>query len=104
VSANEYLVANLKEVAEAHDMDLVYSLQELCTDNGAMIAWMGWELMNAQQDVDIRGLKVQGLKSIPLGNYVDEVLIPHASQLKKVGNSKHTRSYELTHTKGTIVD
>lgn len=42
------------ESAEAHGMSLLYSEPKYCTDNAAMIAWMGWELMNAEQDVDIR--------------------------------------------------
>jgi hypothetical protein len=36
-----------------------------------MIAWMGWELKNAQQDVDIRGKVLNGLKKIPLGSYAE---------------------------------
>ena len=36
-----------------------------------MIAWMGWELMNAEQNVDIRDSNVQPMKRIPLGSYVE---------------------------------
>ena len=36
-----------------------------------MIAWMGWELINAEQDVSIKGKIVNGLKTIPLGSYVE---------------------------------
>ena len=36
-----------------------------------MIAWMGWELINAEQDVDIRDSTVQGIKKLPLGSYVE---------------------------------
>ncbi len=39
-----------------------------------MIAWMGWELMNAEQDVDIRDVQVHALKRIPLGSYVEGLL------------------------------
>ena len=39
-----------------------------------MIAWMGWELMNAEQDVDIRDVTVNALKKIPLGSYVEGML------------------------------
>jgi hypothetical protein len=36
-----------------------------------MIAWMGWELINAEQDVDIADRTVNALKRIPLGSYVE---------------------------------
>ena len=39
-----------------------------------MIAWMGWELINAEQDVDIRDITVNGLKRIPLGSYVEGLM------------------------------
>ena len=36
-----------------------------------MIGWMGWELVNAEQDVDIRNANVNALKRLPLGSYVE---------------------------------
>lgn len=36
-----------------------------------MIGWMGWELMNAEQDVDIRNMNLNALKRLPLGSYVE---------------------------------
>ena len=45
----------------------------LNTDNGAMIAWTGWELIQAQQDVDLRDLPdIQGVRKIPLGSFVKD--------------------------------
>ena len=57
-----------------------------------MIAWMGWELLNAEQDVDIRDMKVNALKKIPLGSYI-EGLVHHkagslTSNYKKLGTNK----------------
>ena len=40
-----------------------------------MIAWTGWELKNALQDVDIRDIKTEGHRSIPLGSYVRDHMI-----------------------------
>ena len=61
----------MESVARENQMPLIYSPPHLCTDNAAMIAWMGWELMNAEQDVDIRDCTVNALKKIPLGSYVE---------------------------------
>ena len=58
-------------VAHDHNLPLVYSAPFLCTDNAVMIGWMGWELINAEQDVDIRDCVVNALKKIPLGSYVE---------------------------------
>lgn len=43
--------------------------KDICVDNGAMIAWTGWEIKNAEQDVDIRNIMVNGHRKIPLGNF-----------------------------------
>ena len=55
-------------------MPLVYSQPQYCTDNAAMIGWMGWELLNADQDVCIRDSIVNGIKKIPLGSYVEGLI------------------------------
>jgi hypothetical protein len=64
----------MKKVADQHNLPLTYSSPHLCTDNAAMIAWMGWELLNAQQNVDISGSTINALKSIPLGSYVEGLI------------------------------
>ena len=43
-------------------MKVVSAPKNLCTDNAAMIAWMAWELKNAEQDVDIKHLKTNDTK------------------------------------------
>ena len=43
VAANQALRVRLATVAEAHGFTLVAPPPELCTDNGAMIAWAGIE-------------------------------------------------------------
>jgi N6-L-threonylcarbamoyladenine synthase len=45
VAANLYLRGRLEEVAARHGARLVAPPVKLCTDNGAMIAWAGIELM-----------------------------------------------------------
>ena len=74
VSCNSELRKLLLGVADSFDLPLIYSPPALSTDNAAMIAWMGWELMNAEQDVDIRDVTVNALKKIPLGSYVEGML------------------------------
>ena len=39
-----------------------------------MIAWMGHELKNVEQDVDLRALDTQPLKKLPLGSYVSDLI------------------------------
>ena len=55
-------------------MPLTSNNSDLCTDNAAMIAWMGHELMRAGQDVDIRQMKVDAHRRIPLGSYVRDLM------------------------------
>ena len=61
----------IDEEATAHKLPFLHSEPRFCTDNAAMIGWMGWELLNAQQDVDIQASTVNALKRIPLGSYVE---------------------------------
>lgn len=74
VSCNSELRNLLQGVADSFDLPLIYSPPALSTDNAVMIAWMGWELMNVEQDVDIRDVTVNALKKIPLGSYVEGML------------------------------
>lgn len=43
VAANKQIRAALRELADAHGFDIFIPPAELCTDNGAMIAWVGHE-------------------------------------------------------------
>lgn len=56
------------------NLPLLVAPPRLCTDNAAMIAWMGHELMRAQQDVDIRNMKVDAHRRLPLGSYVRDLM------------------------------
>jgi len=49
---------------ETHEygLDLHTCPAELCVDNGAMIAWNGWELKQAEQDVCVRERVLEGHK------------------------------------------
>ncbi len=47
VAANKVLRAALAEFAKSHDIDLTIPPASLCTDNAAMIAWAGAEMLNA---------------------------------------------------------
>ena len=44
--------------ASAFDLPMIAAPPSLCTDNAAMIAWMGHELRNVEQDVDLRTLDI----------------------------------------------
>jgi N6-L-threonylcarbamoyladenine synthase len=43
VAANQYLRSRLGDLAAAHGLALAAPPPDLCTDNGAMIAWAGLE-------------------------------------------------------------
>lgn len=43
VAANQYLRAILKQELDKHGFELFVPPMQLCTDNGAMIAWAGYE-------------------------------------------------------------
>ena len=70
--------------------------KDICVDNGAMIAWTGWEIKNAEQDVDIRNITVNGHRKIPLGNfrtddsYIRLAKISKKQSMWKKGISKDT--------------
>ena len=49
VAANQSIGAALQQVAEAHGFEIIIPPPRLCTDNGAMIAWVGHEYMTAGQ-------------------------------------------------------
>jgi len=38
----------MQELAQKYNVECISAPPELCTDNGIMIAWMAWELINAQ--------------------------------------------------------
>ncbi len=43
VAANQYILSSLTQLANQHQLELVAPPINLCTDNGAMIAWAGLE-------------------------------------------------------------
>ena len=77
----------MRKLCDDFKTPLVTSPNSLCTDNAAMIAWMGHELMRCKQDVDIRDMKVDGIPKIPLGSYVRDLMLANNKQ-KKGGLSK----------------
>ena len=46
VASNSYIKSRLREIASNYKMKLLFPPPELCTDNGAMIAWAGIERLN----------------------------------------------------------
>lgn len=75
VSCNLELQYMIRVLAKEYNHEVNACPADLCTDNAAMIAWMGWELKNALQDVDIRNIRTDGHRSIPLGSYVRDHMI-----------------------------
>tara|TARA_R110002126_G_scaffold3263_1_gene18362 strand:- start:57822 stop:58946 length:1125 start_codon:yes stop_codon:yes gene_type:complete len=46
VAANRFIRAALEDLTQGHEMSLIAPPIQLCSDNGAMIAWAGWERFN----------------------------------------------------------
>jgi len=57
VSANLHLRATLEEMVKRYDAKVFYARPEFCTDNGAMIAYAGYQRLKAGQSTG-KGFKV----------------------------------------------
>ena len=44
------------------------------TSAAELAAQMGWELVNADEDVDIRNMNIKALSKIPIGNYASDIV------------------------------
>ncbi len=53
VSANQRLRAQIKRAMDKEGVELFYPRPEFCTDNGAMIAYAGWQRLRAGQSDDL---------------------------------------------------
>ena len=54
VSCNKDFQTIISWLTKKSKLPLLVAPPQLCTDNAAMVAWMGHELIRAGQDVDIR--------------------------------------------------
>lgn len=71
-AANDSLAFLCQHEASKYNLELVRASKSLCGDNAAMIAWMGWELKYAEQDVDMRQYNIEALESLPIGSFCDK--------------------------------
>lgn len=74
----------MQKIADLYNVPLYSSEPFLCTDNSMMNAWLAWELINEEQDVDITNVNALGLKKLPLGNYILGLINMKSSDLKMV--------------------
>ena len=78
VACNKTLLKDLNYIANLYEMPLATNPKEFCTDNAAMIAWMGWEVKNAKMDVDLRKFKNSipsiSYHKLPLGNHAIDLI------------------------------
>ena len=74
VSCNKDFQTIISWLTKKSQLPLLVAPSHLCTDNAAMVAWMGHELLRAEQDVDIRQMKVDAHRRIPLGSYVRDLM------------------------------
>jgi hypothetical protein len=76
----------MEEIANIYELPMIRSPPKLCTDNAAMIAWMGWELLNCGQDVDLMemGDGVIPLTCIPLGSHAEDYINIKGKTLRSI--------------------
>ena len=60
----------MEDACQAHNKRLFVPPDELCSDNGAMIAWAGWELLVRNSRVDIAHKDTRCVPRMPLGPLV----------------------------------
>lgn len=63
VAANSYLRAGLHESLQARGAELFYPPLDLCLDNAAMVAYLGWRML---EEGDTAPLDVDAAASLPL--------------------------------------
>ncbi len=54
VSANHHLRERIKESMDQEEVEVFYPRPQFCTDNGAMIAYAGWQRLRAGQTEELR--------------------------------------------------
>lgn len=59
VGANKHLRAELKRLSEVQDFEVFFPRSEFCTDNGAMVAYLGHERMFRGESSDVIKLKAR---------------------------------------------
>lgn len=65
-----------EEITGELEIPLISNPIDLCTDNAAMIAWMGWEMKNNGSNVDLRQFdsKINAMAKIPLGSFTEDIV------------------------------
>jgi len=54
VSANRHLRERIKQAMDKEGVEVFYPRPQFCTDNGAMIAYAGWQRLRAGQCEELR--------------------------------------------------
>jgi tRNA A37 threonylcarbamoyltransferase TsaD len=81
-ACNKQLQHHIQLSVDEHlGLKLLKAPDALNTDNAAMIAWMGHELYWAGQEVDVRNMKVDGHRKIPLGSYTNNFMSKSKNKL-----------------------
>lgn len=63
VAANRYLRSRLRDALEDKGVELYYPPLSLCADNAAMVAYLGWRML---EEGDVAPLDVDAAASLPL--------------------------------------
>ena len=69
---NEALKYQFNRVTRIYDLQAVN--QDEAYSQAVEAAWMGWELKNANEDVDISNCKIDAFEKLPLGSYFEDIL------------------------------
>lgn len=60
--------------AAHYKLPVVVPRADLCGANAASVAWMGHELRNVDQDVDLRTISAIPSVKVPLGSYMSDLI------------------------------
>lgn len=85
VACNDVLEFLCRNEANKNNLPTHRASKSLCGDNAAMIAWMGWELKYAEQDVDIRQYNIEALDKIPLGSFIEKPVTMNHKERSRYG-------------------
>ena len=72
MSGNEALRLEFERISKKYGVKVVE--HKAAYSQAVEAAWMGWELKNACEDVDIRNCKIEAFDKLPLGSYFEDIL------------------------------
>ena len=74
MSTNSSLLLHFERISNLYNLKVVNSNSKIAFSSAVEAVWMGWELKNANEDVDISNCKIEAFERLPLGSYFEDIL------------------------------